>query len=174
MFVLAEIDATGWALIIGAVFVGLTSLITSVASLILGWIRENAKIKREELIADEVRNAAKEVKQVALKQAEAATEVKEVKTTLKEATAEQKEATTEQKKILDRLDETSTESLKWSNHAYGVSLKIVADLRREKANRPEANADDQRAATDAEQAYEEHMSQQKKMDDEKAAKHGTT
>lgn len=53
MIVLAEgsgIDANGWAIIIGAIFMGLVQ----VGQMVIAYFREKAKIERENLIADRV------------------------------------------------------------------------------------------------------------------------
>jgi uncharacterized transporter YbjL len=68
----AEIDATGWAVIIGAGFVGVTGTITGILTLIFGFVerrraiaredtREAAKIERERIQAEKVQEVANRV-----------------------------------------------------------------------------------------------------------------
>lgn len=51
---LAEIDATGWAVIITAAIGGFATLVTQVVQLVLDYMREQNRLQRAEVIATKV------------------------------------------------------------------------------------------------------------------------
>lgn len=65
---LAEIGAEGWVLIIGAVGIALTNIITSTVQIVINAYQEKNKILREEAIAKKVDIAAEKVAEVSSKQ----------------------------------------------------------------------------------------------------------
>lgn len=87
-----SIGAPGWVLIIGAVFLGLTNL----AGLVFAFVKERAKTRRDELVADRV-------EAVRLEAIKAATLADEVKTTLETATARQDATAARQDEKLDEV-----------------------------------------------------------------------
>lgn len=135
---IAIIDAPGWSIIIGAVFLGLIQL----ATLLLSYLRESAKIKRDAL-------AAEKVEAVRVQAAAAAVKVGEVKTVL--------EFTTQ--KTDKKLDSIHT----LVNSSMGKQLAIAASLSRRIAlltGKPEDNA----SADEAERLLKDHEGKQAIVD----------
>ncbi len=78
--IFAELDANGWAFVIGAFFVGVFQVLT----IILNYLRERVKIERDNLVADRVEEVrlrqvtvAREVATVARKQEESSLDLQE-------------------------------------------------------------------------------------------------
>ncbi len=65
MILFAEIDAAGWTAIIGAFFLGFTTLAVQLTMLILGYLREQSKLEREKAAAKKVDAVAEKVATVA-------------------------------------------------------------------------------------------------------------
>lgn len=139
----AEIDPTGWAIIIAAVCVGVGGVITSVVNLVLGFLERKAAARRA---------------------IETAKKVEEVKTTLEESTVVQAERIEELKKV---ADETHT----LVNNNMGVQLKLNMELSRWKADQGNDPAHI-RDAEQAEKLYNEHMEKQAVVDSTKPSPGG--
>lgn len=159
---LAEISAEGYCMILVALFVG----IMQVANLIVGYLRERAKIARENQIADKVAEVAAETAKVKLAAEAAARLVAEV--AVKTAIVAKKqdlavEAVHEVKDTLLNTVNSQDEKLagiaqtahKLVNSALSVQLRAnVVSLRRiaELTKHP----DDVEAVVNAEALYREH------------------
>lgn len=134
----AALDATGWSVVIAALFLGFGQIV----SMILSHLREQAKIERDKIVAAKV-------EQVAVKTVEAAKEVKEVKATLEERGV--------------RQDEQLTTIHTLVNSQRGQTLRMLAVTARAKAVITQ-DAKDLAAATEAEQEYADHELKQSRAD----------
>jgi len=138
-------DASGWAIVIGAVFIGITQIV----SMILAYLREQAKMVRDMAVAKKVEEVKDQAEQ-------AAEQVKEVKTALEETTS----ATSEK---LDKIAETSDKTHTLVNSNMGVQLKLNAELSRWKADQTKDKSDEA-AAIQAEHMFREHEGKQATVD----------
>jgi hypothetical protein len=134
---LAEIDATGWVVIIGAGCVGVTGVLTSVATLVIGFLERRRAAEREEAKILRDAEAAKKVEEVrvaavgtARLAATAATKVEEVRVQAVELKEQQEaarveaatkaeevkttleQATVVQSELMDSLKKTGEETKK--------------------------------------------------------------
>ncbi len=134
----AEIDATGWTVIIGAVVLGIGGITTSALNLVIGYKerklaadREDARVVRDRAVAGKVEVAA--------------VKVEEVRETLKVS-----QANTEQKlvQIHDLV-----------NSQLGRALSATATLARWKADQTKS-AGDVMAADIAERSLADHIEKQ--------------
>jgi len=134
----ADIDATGWSVIIGAVFLGLIQL----ATLFVNYFREKAKIKREQELADRV-EAVKAQAEVAAK-------------LLKTNTAANVNK-------LDAIAVTGEKTHALVNSAMAAQLRVTAVALRRIAD-VSGNAADMEAAELAEKNLADHQEKQKRSD----------
>jgi len=159
MTIIAEIDATGWAVIIGASCVGVGGIVTSVVSLVISYAdrkrlsdREDAKIERERI-------AAEKVEAVRVQAATAAKAVNEVKTSLAEST----EATA------NKLDAMA----KVSEDTHSLVNSAMLEQKRMFAAKCKASAEDKPTAANiaeakvAQEVYEEHKKKQESMENKR-------
>lgn len=132
------IDATGWAVIITAVFLGIGKIVT----MVLDHYKEQARIVREEAVAAKVEEARVQAAKTAVK-------VEEVKTTL-----------TETSSIADgKLDKIHT----LVNSAMGTQLETVAiALRRLAEGNP--SKENLEAAKLADEKWSVHKDKQSTVD----------
>jgi hypothetical protein len=143
-------SAEGWAIIIGAVFVGVAKIV----SMVLDYRREQAKILRDAVIAEKVAGVAMQA-QVAARKAE------EVKKTLVETTA----ANDQQ---LSEIAKTGKDTHMLVNSAMGAQKRLLAVTSRAKATITN-EAMDMAAADAAEADLREHEAKQNRLDSQDRA-----
>jgi hypothetical protein len=170
----AVIDATGWAVIIGAVFLGLIQL----ATLFINHSREkakiereqkleDAKIKREQDLADKVESVREQAERAAklLKEDTLATseKLKAVKNQAEEAAKLLVQSTSINAEKLDAMALVGEKTHALVNSAMAAQLKIAAVALRRIAN-DSKNVDDIAAAELAEKNLFDHQEKQKAAD----------
>ena len=149
----AEIDATGWAVIIGAACVGVGGIVTSVFSLVIGFKERKDQRARDDAKIERDRVAAEKVEAVRLQAAE-------VKSALVKT---DKEHGGKLDRII-RVQDGQTERL----------LRLVAEAARRDADRPGSTAGERKTATDAEAELAAHVAGMAAQNeaDRKGGRHG--
>lgn len=145
----AEIDASGYAIIIGAVFLGITQIV----GMVLAYYRERDKVERDKVVAAKV----EEVKAEATK---AAVKVVEVK-------ADLRAVATRQDQKLTSIQEVGNANHALLNSGHEAQLKLGAELSRWKADH-EGSEENLIAADKAEKLYQDHVAKQAKVDTDRA------
>jgi len=152
----AEIDATGWGIIITAGVSAIGALVLQILQTVLSYSREKAKIIRDE-------EAAKKVEEVRIKMEEKEKDDKIQKETVAQILQANTANMDEKLENMSKVNE-ATHTLVNSN--MGTQLNITALALRKVANLTK-DPDDMRIATLAEQAYHDHEAKQKIVDDGK-------
>lgn len=151
-----EIDATGWALVVGAVFAGLTALVVQIINLIVGNYREQDKMRREDVAAARMEEIERSRKQREEYVAQKVDEVKDEAAHDREHQSEHmqisKEARDEVRKVHTLVNSAMAEQLRVAS----VALRRIADISGLKQ--------DKESADDAEKRLADHIGQQKTLD----------
>ncbi len=173
MILAAELDANGWVMIIGALFLGAGQIV----QMVIAWRRELKKIEREDAanqliakVAQKQDIATEKVAEVAIKQDEATKKVAEVAE--KAEVAQTKSAamhqvlfqeTAQQTVMLDAIKQTAEKTAAFVNGATTTQLQVTADALRQLANKTH-EPKDIHAADAAEEFLKRHIENQPKTE----------
>lgn len=163
---LAELDANGWVMIIGAVFLGAGQIV----QMFIAWRRELKKIEREDAankliatVAQKQDVATQKVAEVAIKQDIATRKVDEVAHKQEVATAKSAEIhqvileeTASQTVKIDAIKETAEKTAAFVNGATTTQLEVTAEALRKLADKTHEPKDIHAAET-AEAFLKKHL-----------------
>jgi aspartokinase len=147
--IFAEIDPTGWAVIIGAATIGLSGIVTSALTLILSYKerqrqeeREHARIERDRIVAEKAEKAA--------------VKVEEVRRALSNSTEATVEKLDEMAKVGEKTHALVNSAMLEQKRIYAAKCKAASIDTPTEANLAEATA--------AEEVYLEHKAKQEAME----------